>query len=547
MEFNLNAVMEKEMKNFTTNVVKEAVKALSVEYGFKAEEALEKMNLEEVRMRVGVKVEKNKKAKEETPSIPLPFTGQIKEGWCQAIKQNHGLYSQCNNTAVTEGDVVLCKACNNQKEKKGKPTCGYIQERMEGPLMEYKDDKGKQVVTYGVVLKKLQIERADAEAEAMKYGIMIPEDQYEIPEKTKGRPKKEQDEADKKRGRPKKEKKVVSGSAADDLVAKLISEANKAKSANAADTLLASLVAEAQAVKNVVTVEAIPLAVGGKGAAPPEESEAIPLAVGDKGAVPPEEKAAIPLAVGGKGAVPSEEKAAIPLAVGDKGAVPPEEKAAIPLAVGGKGAVPSEEKAAIPLAVGGKGAVPPEEKAAKKAQQEKEKAEKKAQQEEEKVAKKAQQEQEKKEKKAQQDAEKAVLKAQQEQEKKEKAEQAKIAKKAQQEQEKADKKAAAKGAAPPEKEKADKKAAPPKKTPEKAAPEPTPELEHEAEEDEKENSLEGAAPPEEATISVKKFEFEGQVYLRSSDDVLYNIETQEPVGMWNEDDKCIDEIEVEED
>ena len=489
MEFNLNAVMEKEMKNFTTNVVKEAVKALSVEYGFKAEEALEKMNLEEVRMRVGVKVEKNKKAKEETPSIPLPFTGQIKEGWCQAIKQNHGLYSQCNNTAVTEGDVVLCKACNNQKEKKGKPTCGYIQERMEGPLMEYKDDKGKQVVTYGVVLKKLQIERADAEAEAMKYGIMIPEDQYEIPEKTKGRPKKE-DEADKKRGRPKKEKKVVSGSAADDLVAKLISEANKAKSANAADTLLASLVAEAQAVKNVVTVEAIPLAVGGKGAAPPEESEAIPLAVG------------------------------------------------------GKGAVPSEEKAAIPLAVGGKGAVPPEEKAAKKAQQEKEKAEKKAQQEEEKVAKKAQQEQEKKEKKAQQDAEKAVLKAQQEQEKKEKAEQAKIAKKAQQEQEKADKKAAAKGAAPPEQEKADKKAAPPKKTPEKAAP---PELEHEAEEDEKENSLEVAAPPEEATISVKKFEFEGQVYLRSSDDVLYNIETQEPVGMWNEDDKCIDEIEVEED
>ena len=461
MEFNLNAVMEKEMKNFTTNVVKEAVKALSVEYGFKAEEALEKMNLEEVRMRVGVKVEKNKKAKEETPSIPLPFTGQIKEGWCQAIKQNHGLYSQCNNTAVTEGDVVLCKACNNQKEKKGKPTCGYIQERMEGPLMEYKDDKGKQVVTYGVVLKKLQIERADAEAEANKYGIMIPEDQYEIPEKTKGRPKKEEDEADKKRGRPKKEKKVVSGSAADDLVAKLISEANKAKSANAADTLLASLVAEAQAVKNVVTVEAIPLAVGGKGAVPSEESEA------------------------------------------------------------------------IPLAVGGKGAVPPEEKVAKKAQQEQEKKEKKAQQDAEKALLKAQQEQEKKEKKAQQDAEKAVLKAQQEQEKKEKAEQAKIAKKAQQEQEKADKKAQQ------EKEKADKKAAPAKKTPEKAAtPEPTPEpeLEHEAEEE--------AA---EATISVKKFEFEGQVYLRSSDDVLYNSETQEPVGMWNEDDKCIDEIEVEED
>ena len=454
MEFNMNEVLQREMKKYTTKVVEEAVKALSVEYGFKASEALSKMNLEEMRLRVAEKTEKtekNKKAKEETPSIPLPFTGDIKVEWCHAIKQNHGLYSQCNNTPVTEGDVVLCKACNNQKEKKGKPTCGYIQERMEGPLMEYKDDKGKKVVTYGVVLKKLNIDRADAEAEATKYGIVIPEEQYEIPEKTKGRPKKEQDsadEAEKKRGRPKKEKKVVSGSAADDIVAQLINAANskekKTVSANAADTLLASLVAEAQAVKESATDES----------APEPESE-------------------------------------------DEDAKKAQE----------------------------------EEKVAKQAQQDAEKALLKAQQEEEKVAKKAQQEQEKKEKKAQQDAEKAVLKAQQEQEKKEKAEQAKIAKKAQQEQEKADKKAQQ------EKEKADKKAAPPKKTPEKAAtPEPTPELEHEAEEE--------AA---EATISVKKFEFEGRVYLRSSDNVLYNSETQEPEGMWNEDDNCIDEIEVEED
>ena len=428
MEFNMNEVLQREMKKYTTKVVEEAVKALSIEYGFKASEALSKMNLEEMRLRVAEKTEKtekNKKAKEETPSIPLPFTGDIKVEWCHAIKQNHGLYSQCNNTPVTEGDVVLCKACNNQKEKKGKPTCGYIQERMEGPLMEYKDEKGKKVVTYGVVLKKLNIDRADAEAEATKYGIVIPEEQYEIPEKTKGRPKKEQDsadEAEKKRGRPKKEKKVVSGSAADDIVAQLINAANskekKAVSANAADTLLASLVAEAQAVKESATDESA-----------------------------------------------------------DESAPEPES----------------------------------EDEDAKKAQ------------EEEKVAKQAQQDAEKALLKAQQDAEKALLKAQQEEEK--------FAKKAQQEQEKADKKAQQ------EKEKAEKKAAPAKKTPEKAAtPEPTPELEHEAEEE--------AA---EATISVKKFEFEGRVYLRSSDNVLYNCETQEPEGMWNEDDNCIDEIEVEED
>jgi hypothetical protein len=500
MEFNMNAVMQKEMKTFATNVVIEAVKALSVEYGFKASEALEKMNLEEMRLRVAEKtekMEKNKKAKEETPSIPLPFTGHIKAGWCHAIKQNHGLYSQCNNTPVTEGDVVLCKACNNQKEKKGKPTCGYIQERMEVPLMDYKDDKGKKVVTYGVVLKKLNIDRADAEAEATKYGIVIPEEQYEIPEKTKGRPKKEHDgadEAEKKRGRPKKEKKVVSGSAADDIVAQLINAANskekKAVSANAADTLLASLVAEAQAVKPAVAVE--------ESAPEPESEDADATKAQEE-----EEKVA-------KEAQQDAEKALLK-------AQQEEEKVA-------KKAQQEKEKALLK-------AQQEEEKVAKKAQQEKEKAEKKAQQDAEKAVLKAQQEQEKKEKKAQQDAEKAVLKAQQEQEKKEKAEQAKIAKKAQQEQEKADKKAQQ------EKEKAEKKAAPPKKTPEKATtPEPTPELEHEAEEE-----------TAEATISVKKFEFEGRVYLRSSDNVLYNCETQEPEGMWNEDDNCIDEIEVEED
>ena len=53
-------------------------------------------------------------------------------------------------------------------------------------------------------------------------------------------------------------------------------------------------------------------------------------------------------------------------------------------------------------------------------------------------------------------------------------------------------------------------------------------------------------PEEEANISVKKFEFEGRIYLRSGDDVLYDIKTQEPVGMWNEEENCIDEIEEDE-
>ena len=534
MEFNMKEVLQREMEKYTTNVVKEAVKALSIEYGFKAEEALEKMNLNEVRVGMKEKVEKVEKVKKiggegalPPPRIPLPFTGEIKEEWCKAMKQNHGLYSQCTSTAIPEGE--LCKTCQNQADKKGKPTCGYIRERQVGNLMEYKDEKGKKVQHYGVVLKKLKIAQADAEAEATKYGMVIPAEQYDIPEKSRGRPKKDQeggDEADKKRGRPKKEKKVVSGSAADDIVAKLISEANKTKSANAADALLANLVAAAQAV------QATPAPAPAPAQAPAEAVEETAV----------EETAAQKCDCGDSECDDSE---------CDDSECEDEEKLAEQAEQKKLAQVAEQEKLAQEkIAVESKKAQQELEKAEKKAQQEAEKKEKKAQQEAEKkekaeqakVAKKAQQEQEKAEKKAQQEQEKAAKKAQQEQEKAEK--------KALQEQEKAAKKAlnGGKGAAPPqEQEKAAKKAlnggkaaAPPKKAPE-PTPEPTPELEHEEEE-----SSHGAPPEEEANISVKKFEFEGRVYLRSGDDVLYDIKTQEPVGMWNTEENCIDEIEEDE-
>ena len=383
--------MEREMKKYTCEVVKETVQILAKEFGFEYEKGLELLGLEEARMKKKEKTEKTgKTGKKEkpvktTPKFPLPFTGDIKKNWCQAMKQNHGLFSQCTNGP--EAEETLCKTCKNQTAKKGQPTCGYIQARLECDLMDYEDEKGKKVVTYGAVLKKLNISRAEAEAEANKFEILIPDAQFEIPPK--------------KSGRPKKEKKVESGS----------TNENKLASADAADSLIASLVAEAQKIKpkEPVTVQ-------------PAETEE-----------------------------PAE-------------AEEPAEPAA-PVIVATKRTV--------------KKTVDPE-KVTKKSQQEAEKATKKAQQEAEKATKKAQLEAEKATKKAQQEAEKAT--------KKEQA----------------------------------------KKVPE------TVELEMEDED-------------EDNSISVKKFEFEGKIYLRSSDDVIYDLKTEEPIGMWNEEEKCIDEIETEED
>jgi len=50
----------------------------------------------------------------------------------------------------------------------------------------------------------------------------------------------------------------------------------------------------------------------------------------------------------------------------------------------------------------------------------------------------------------------------------------------------------------------------------------------------------------EKTVTVKKFTHEGVTYLRSSENILYDLKTQEVIGMWNESTQKIDECELEE-
>ena len=163
------------------------------------------------------------------------------------------------------------------------------------------------------------------------------------------------------------------------------------------------------------------------------------------------------------------------------------------------------------------------EKAEKKAARDAEKAKAK----EEKEAKEAEQ---KAEKKAARDAEKA------------KAKEAKEAKEA---QEKAEKKAArdadkAKAKEAKEaKEKADKeakaaaKAAKGKKSEAAPAPVASEELTPEAEEEE--------------AVKVEKFEINGTMYLKSADNTLYDMKTQDEIGVWNPKTKEIEEQEEESD
>lgn len=164
----------------------------------------------------------------------------------------------------------------------------------------------------------------------------------------------------------------------------------------------------------------------------------------------------------------------------------------------------------------------------------------------EKTAKKAAKEQakeaEKEQKKLAREAERTKAKAEKEaKEAQEKAEKlaAKAAAKAEKEAKEAEEKAVKAAAkAAKEQAKGEKPAAKTKKSKKEETPAPAPaavaseELIAEAEEEE--------------AVKVEKFEIKGTIYLKSADNTLYDLNTQDEIGVWNPETKEIEECEDEE-
>jgi len=160
----------------------------------------------------------------------------------------------------------------------------------------------------------------------------------------------------------------------------------------------------------------------------------------------------------------------------------------------------------------------PAEKAAAEAAKAAAKAEKEAQKAADKAEKEAQKAAEKAEKDAQKAAEKAEKDAQ------------KAAEKAQKESEALAKKAAKDAAKKP-------KAKVTKKTAEVKAPAV----------EEAELVSEDESDDDEPAVAVSKFEFKGKMYLKSSNGVIYDRDTQDEIGVWNEAKQDIELCEYESD
>jgi hypothetical protein len=467
-----------------------------LKYGFDGEEAMRELSVS-----FAGPEGKKSKAKKETapkaaaraiPSIPLPFTGVIREDCCLGVKQNHGLYTQCFSAATSAGETGLCKGCAKQASKNasGEPDCGLIAKRvMQGS--EYRDAKGRAPVHYTKVMKKQKLTEEQVQTEAAKFGIEIDASHFAAPQaqQKRGRPKKattsdtESDASssaadasgDKKkaRGRPKKAAKVVEVNETEDLFASLMQQAQSASPR--------------------------PSAGGGAALAQQEEMSDVSSNSGSSDAEESDSESKVSNSGNKKKTKKSKE-------------VSEEELA---------------EKAAKFLAK--------EEEKEKKVALAQQKAAEKEAEKQKKAAEKEQAQQEKAKKLAEKEAEKAKKLAEKEQAQQEKAK--KLAEKEQAQQEKAKKlaeKEAAKTAKEekPKKEKASKKKAQAQQEKEQVKPaEPVADLESESEEEEE---------AEEPVVTVKKFEHEGVTFLKSSDGVLYDAESQEVVGKWNETTKSID-------
>jgi len=216
-------IVSKLMEKYT----KDCVTELAKKYNFKLNEALKYLNIEK----------REEKKEIEKIQILIPFCGEIKEEWCNGVRLNYGLYTQCTNNKDNKSG--FCKTCVKQGEKNGTgiPTYGTIQERAKLGN-DFRDPKGKAPVRYANIMDKFKISLENAISEANKLGWTIPDEELEVKIVKRGRPKKGVSVSDteseasapieKKRGRPRKDKTLVSELATgDDLIAGLIKEAKK--------------------------------------------------------------------------------------------------------------------------------------------------------------------------------------------------------------------------------------------------------------------------------------------------------------------------------
>lgn len=229
----VNEQLNRLMVNAAQDLAQRSIKAAAEHYNFDAEEAVRLLGLVNVKLNRARPVEvKSKKEKVVVAkaAFPMPYNGEFNDACCYALRQNSGLYTQCQAVRKSNGD--FCKQCQVLADKtEGVPEYGTIQMRQAVGIFEYTDPKGRKPVAYTKVMKKYKIDQEKVLDEAGKFNIIINAEHFVVAEvdSKRGRPKAEKvpKEAKGSKGRPKKAKKVLQIEGDDDdLFASLVADAN---------------------------------------------------------------------------------------------------------------------------------------------------------------------------------------------------------------------------------------------------------------------------------------------------------------------------------
>jgi hypothetical protein len=235
---SISEQLERMMVNSAQSLAIRSIRECAERYNFDAEEAIRNLGLEYVKMERknnNHQVAKAKAAPVAKAAFPLPYNGEMNEQCCYALRQNNGLYTQCQ--AIRKGDKPFCKACQAlaDKSEDNVPEYGTIEQRQATDIFLYVDPKGRKPVAYTKVMKKFKVSREQVLEEAGKFNIEIHDMHFVEPESEtkRGRPKsaKEPKEPKGAKGRPKKAKKVLEiEDDTEDLFASLVANAQNYES-----------------------------------------------------------------------------------------------------------------------------------------------------------------------------------------------------------------------------------------------------------------------------------------------------------------------------
>ena len=123
------------------------------------------------------------------PTMLVPFCGEIVDDWCQGVRLNHGLHTQCTNSPLADG--TYCKTCTKgaSASASGKPAYGDIADRAKFTT-DYRDPKGTLTLPYANVVAKQSLDLTAAHAAAAELGWTIPAEQLVARTTSRGRPRK---------------------------------------------------------------------------------------------------------------------------------------------------------------------------------------------------------------------------------------------------------------------------------------------------------------------------------------------------------------------